>query len=181
MNCTDVRRRLLMADLAVVRGEADPEVRDHLRSCASCAADARRILRGTALLGQALRPTAVQPRRRHALIQRIAWMPVSIAAALMLMVANHQSTNVHALAVDSLPSLVTTLSDGDSDLVSEARTADSAREANRAEAAGDSGRFRVHAADRPMSLVHLDAALLRQAPDYTKSRQFALAANRPRR
>jgi hypothetical protein len=180
MNCTDARRRLLIADLAVVRGDADLELRDHLRGCAACAADAQRILRGTALLGHALRKTPATSRGR--LLQRVAWMPVSIAAAMLIMVANHQPTDVRALTVDSLPGLVTTLSDGDSDLVSEARSVDSAKElANRAASAGDSGRRSVHAGGRPMSLVHLDAALLRQAPDYTKSRQFALAANRPRR
>lgn len=78
MTCEAMRGALLTAELAELRGEGNGEVATHLRTCASCRADAARVLQVTAALR-----TAVRRRRRRTGLVKAA-LPLAAAAGVVL-------------------------------------------------------------------------------------------------
>lgn len=86
MTCADVRHRILTADLSALSGESDASLREHLAGCSTCAAEASRIIDGTARLRIALVARQRRPEIRRARERRIAMslIPVALAAELAL-------------------------------------------------------------------------------------------------
>jgi anti-sigma factor RsiW len=88
MTCNDARHLLLTAELSVVSGQSDTELRSHLATCPACAAVSARIVKSTALLATALRARRTEPVRRTARDRKIAMslIPVVLAAGIALTV-----------------------------------------------------------------------------------------------
>ncbi len=125
MTCADARRLILTADVSALRGESDRALRTHLDGCPACAADASRVLGDTRRLGAALVARARRPEIRRASRRRSAFVvvPIGVAAAIMVIVMAHRSarTTSPRVAIATSPAAPkTSVSDGDTDLVSPA-------------------------------------------------------------
>jgi hypothetical protein len=125
MTCADARHRVLAADMSALRGEADRVLRAHLDSCPACSADASLVLGETARLGAALAARARQPKIRRASRRRSTFVlaPIGVAAAIILIVVTRRISNGPAastpiVATRVASALNTSVSDGDTDLVS---------------------------------------------------------------
>ena len=81
MNCREVRAALLVAELDELRGRAESPWAAHVRTCASCRADAQRILTATAALSVELQ-RAARPSPRARASAWPVWVALPIAAAL---------------------------------------------------------------------------------------------------
>lgn len=79
MSCTEIRERLLEAELDELAGESDTAVGRHVRSCPACGAVARTLLAETRALGAALDSLAPS-RDAVAPAARVAGSRPSIAA-----------------------------------------------------------------------------------------------------
>jgi hypothetical protein len=128
MTCADARHRILVADLSALRGESDRVLRAHLNGCAACSADASRVLGDTARLGATLAARAQPPEVRRGSQRRGAFVlaPIGVAAAITLIVLSHRTEPAESprIAVTKpAPPITTTVSDGDTDLVSPAPNA----------------------------------------------------------
>src|SRR6478609_5076215 len=87
MTCESMRELLLTADLEELKGEGAGLLAEHLRGCAVCRADAARIVRSTARLGEAV---SSRRRRRTAAILT----PFALAAGVVLFVMTYPTTTV---------------------------------------------------------------------------------------
>ncbi|HEX6132856.1 MAG TPA: hypothetical protein VFZ24_02660 [Longimicrobiales bacterium] len=87
--CAGVREQLLTAEPDELRGTGDSPVARHVRACARCARDARRILEAQGELGAALTTlaSADRPSRVRALrpALRLAGVLTAAAAAALLL------------------------------------------------------------------------------------------------
>jgi len=88
MTCDTIRERILLADLAELRGEADTPLARHLSECHACRNVAEEIVQAEAKLGVALdtMSTGVRTRRTTAPRRRLGhWavlVPLAAAAGL---------------------------------------------------------------------------------------------------
>lgn len=129
MTCADARHRILVADISALRGESDRVLRAHLDGCPACTADAFRVLGETLRLGAALAARARQPETSRSSWRRGAFVlaPIGVAAAVTLMVMSHRPASTESaasrrVAVAKSLAITTSVSDGDTDLVSPVRT-----------------------------------------------------------
>ncbi len=97
MTCDTMRERILEADLAELRGEADTPLAQHLASCVNCQAVAKKIVAAEAALGHAL--DSITPGVRSRTGQRrsrrighwVALVPLAAAAALVAILVRGRS------------------------------------------------------------------------------------------
>jgi anti-sigma factor RsiW len=181
MSCADVRRRILTADLAVLRGASDAALRAHLDTCPACAADAARVIDRTALLARAVADSRAVARntRRPMTLQRMAWAPIVVAAGFLLMAVNRHDSLRPSFYGDTLgiAGLLAPMSEDSSPLAAAVsiRSIDSSREHRRT----DSSHARQSAAT--VAIVRYDPALSRQGADLTSAPFYTLAVGRSQR
>jgi hypothetical protein len=114
MNCDEARRALLEADPAELRGTGTGALALHLRDCASCRADAERILEGTAALNTAIgqaaaaRPAPGVPalRRRARAARTRLLVPLAAAAALAVLLLSGDVMDALRSGDDARPVMV---------------------------------------------------------------------------
>jgi hypothetical protein len=178
MNCADARHRILIADLAALRGATDPALAAHLAGCEVCAGDASRIVERTAILARAvLESRSVEPRRRRPMsLQRMAWAPIVAAAGFLAMAVSHSGAPGHSFYADTLgvPGLVTPVTE-DSELVSSTAIRGSDSSLGRR----PSAQARRGAATA--AIVRYNRSLIRQVADLTSAPLYTLAAGRSSR
>jgi hypothetical protein len=128
MTCADARHRILAADISALRGESDRLLCAHLDGGPACAADASTVVRETSRLGVALATRARQPEIRRASRRRSAFIlaPIGVAAAITLVVTHRiapaRPDATRLVVPRSSPALTSSVSDGDTDLVSPPRS-----------------------------------------------------------
>jgi len=107
MTCDTMRGRIYDADLAELRGETDTPLAQHLASCVSCQAMAKKIVDAEAALGHAL--DSITPGGRARVGQRRSrrighWatlVPLAAAAALVAILVRGRPEAPQVLATAS--------------------------------------------------------------------------------
>jgi hypothetical protein len=180
MNCVDARHRMLIADPAVLRGESDVELRDHLAHCERCAVDVSRIVERTAMLARAVVESRSPERRarRPMSLQRMAWVPIVAAAGFLAMAINHRGVTAPSFYADTLGvrGLITPIFE-DSEPVSSAATR--ASDSSLLHRSSDSAKVQRGAATA--AIVRYNRSLIRQVADLTSAPSYTLAAGRSSR